>query len=254
MVLYPDLVYLYGCTIAAETRIGPFVEVQRGARIGARCKISSHSFICEGATIQDEVFVGHGVMFTNGLLPKATNEDGSPQRDGDWECTPTHLSRGASIGSNATIIRGVTIGRDALVGAGAVVTRDVPIARSSRVVRRMGEFRKRTDAPHENRLRGGAPVRRDLVADTNVDAVLVAMPVCTYFEIARAALRAAKHVLVEKLMTNSPETAEILVKEAARRRLVLMVGHFVYPGAVQTIAGVITSGEVGDIYYYDSIR
>ena len=94
--------------------------------IGARCKISSHSFICEGVTIEDEVFVGHGVMFTNDLLPRATNADGSLQSDGDWECTPTLVRRGASIGSNATIICGVTVGAGALVGAGAVVTRDVP--------------------------------------------------------------------------------------------------------------------------------
>jgi acetyltransferase-like isoleucine patch superfamily enzyme len=126
VVTHPDLVNLYGCTIGAGSRVGPFVEIQKRATIGARCKISSHSFVCEGVTIEDEVFVGHGVMFTNGLLPRATNEDGSMQRDGDWECTDTLVCRGASIGSNATIIAGVTIGERALVGAGAVVTRDVP--------------------------------------------------------------------------------------------------------------------------------
>jgi acetyltransferase-like isoleucine patch superfamily enzyme len=121
-----DLVNLYGCVIGAKTRIGPFVEIQRGSVIGARCKISSHSFICAGVTIEDEVMVAHGVMFTNGILPRATNEDGSLQVDGDWELTPTLVRQGASIGSNATIVCGVVIGAKALVGAGAVVTRDVP--------------------------------------------------------------------------------------------------------------------------------
>ncbi len=126
IVTHPDLVNMYGCRIGAGTRIGPFVEIQKGASVGEHCKISSHSFICEGVTIEDEVMVAHGVMFTNGLLPRATNPDGSMQRDGDWECTPTLVRRGASIGSNATIVCGVTIGERALVGAGAVVTRDVP--------------------------------------------------------------------------------------------------------------------------------
>lgn len=126
VITYPDLINAYGCTIGDGSRIGPFVEIQKGARIGRNCKLSSHSFVCEGVDIEDEVFVGHGVMFTNGLLPKATNEDGTLQRDGDWECMPTLVRRGASIGSNATIVCGVTIGQNALVGAGAVVTRNVP--------------------------------------------------------------------------------------------------------------------------------
>ena len=126
VVTHPDLVNLYGCTIGEATRIGPFVEIQKGAAIGARCKISSHSFVCEGVTIEDAVMVAHGVMFTNGLLPRATNDDGSLQRDGDWACTSTLVRHGASIGSNATIVCGVTIGERALIGAGAVVTRDVP--------------------------------------------------------------------------------------------------------------------------------
>lgn len=119
-------VNLYGCEIGDETRIGTFVEVQKGARIGRRCKISSHSFVCEGVTIEDEVFIGHGVMFTNDLHPKATRADGSLQTDADWHCIPTLVKRGASIGSNATILCGVTIGEGATVGAGSVVTRDVP--------------------------------------------------------------------------------------------------------------------------------
>jgi len=117
---------LYGCTIGDETRIGTFVEVQKGARIGARCKISSHTFICEGVTIEDGVFIGHGVIFVNDRVPKALNPDGSLQTDRDWECQQTLVKRGASIGSGATILGGVTIGENALVGAGSVVTRDVP--------------------------------------------------------------------------------------------------------------------------------
>ena len=126
VILHRDLVNLYGCVIGPKTRIGPFVEIQKGSSIGARCKISSHSFICGGVTIEDEVMIAHGVMFTNGMFPRATNEDGSLQVDGDWELTPTLVRHGASIGSNATIVCGVVVGVQALVGAGAVVTRDVP--------------------------------------------------------------------------------------------------------------------------------
>jgi len=126
VITHRDLVNLYGCTIDAGTRIGPFVEIQKNSHIGQRCKISSHTFVCEGVTIEDEVFIGHGVMFTNGLFPHATNPDGNLQTDNDWEMTPTVVKRGVSIGSNATIVAGVTIGQGALIGAGAVVTRDVP--------------------------------------------------------------------------------------------------------------------------------
>ena len=122
---HPDLVNLYGCLIGDETRIGAFVEIQAGAIIGSRCKISSHSFICEGVTIEDEVFVGHGVMFINDRLPSATTADGRPQGPADWKVEPTHVGRGASIGSNATILCGITVGEGAIIGAGAVVTRDV---------------------------------------------------------------------------------------------------------------------------------
>lgn len=125
-IFHPDLVNLYGCTVGDDSRIGTFVEVQAGAKIGARCKISSHSFICEGVTIEDEVFVGHGVMFTNDKFPKATTADGRPQQASDWTLQSTLVGRGASIGSNATILCGVTIGAGAFVGAGAVVTKDVP--------------------------------------------------------------------------------------------------------------------------------
>ena len=116
---------LYGCQVGDETRIGTFVEIQAGAIVGARCKISSHTLICSGVTIEDEVFIGHGVMFTNDLDPRATNADGSLQTALDWEQVPTRVCRGASIGSGAVILCGVTIGAGALVGAGAVVTRDV---------------------------------------------------------------------------------------------------------------------------------
>jgi UDP-2-acetamido-3-amino-2,3-dideoxy-glucuronate N-acetyltransferase len=125
-IYHPDQVNLYGCSIGDETRIGSFVEIQKNASVGARCKISSHTFICEGVIVEDEVFIGHGVMFTNDRYPRATNPDGSPQSDEDWSVEPTRVKRTASIGSNATIISGVTIGEGALVGAGAVVTNDVP--------------------------------------------------------------------------------------------------------------------------------
>lgn len=125
-IFQPDLVNLYGCTIGPETRIGAFVEIQKNASIGSRCKISSHTFICEGVSIEDEVFVGHGVMFTNDRYPRAANDDGSLQTEADWTVVTTRVKRCASIGSNATIMAGVTIGEKALVGAGAVVTRDVP--------------------------------------------------------------------------------------------------------------------------------
>jgi UDP-2-acetamido-3-amino-2,3-dideoxy-glucuronate N-acetyltransferase len=125
-IYHPDLVNLYGCSIGAETRIGAFVEIQKNAEVGARCKISSHSFVCEGVIIEDEVFVGHGVMFTNDTYPRATNADGTLQGEADWEVVTTKVKKRAAIGSNATIIAGITIGENALVGAGAVVTHDVP--------------------------------------------------------------------------------------------------------------------------------
>ncbi len=119
-------VNLYGCRVGDETRIGTFVEIQKGARVGARCKISSHTFICEGVTLEDEVFVGHGVMFTNDRWPRATRPDGTPQTEEDWTLEATIVRRGASIGSNATILCGLEIGERAVVGAGSVVTRSVP--------------------------------------------------------------------------------------------------------------------------------
>ena len=122
----PALVNLYGCRVGDGTRIGAFVEIQRGAVIGAHCKVSSHTFVCAGVTIEDGVFVGHGVMFTNDLYPRAVNADGSLQTEADWQLVETRIKRQASIGSNATILAGVTIGEGALVGAGAVVTKDVP--------------------------------------------------------------------------------------------------------------------------------
>ena len=125
-IFHPSLVNLYGCSVGEESKIGAFVEVQKGAVIGARCKISSHTFICEGVTIENEVFIGHGVMFTNDRYPKASNPDGSPQTEADWKLEVTRVKRGASIGSNATVVCGVTIGEGAVVGAGAVVTKDVP--------------------------------------------------------------------------------------------------------------------------------
>lgn len=124
-VVVHNFVNLYGCEIGDESRIGSFVEIQKRARIGSRCKISSHSFICEGVTIEDEVFVGHGVVFINDKVPRATTSAGRLQTDDDWKAIPTIIKRGASIGSGATILCGITIGENAIVGAGAVVTRDV---------------------------------------------------------------------------------------------------------------------------------
>jgi UDP-2-acetamido-3-amino-2,3-dideoxy-glucuronate N-acetyltransferase len=117
---------LYGCTIGSGTRIGTFVEIQRGATIGERCKIQSHTFICDGVQIEDEVFVGHGVTFVNDKHPRATDDEGQPQTENDWELLATVVERRASLGSGSTILGGVRIGDSATVGAGAVVTRDVP--------------------------------------------------------------------------------------------------------------------------------
>lgn len=125
-IFHPNLVNLYGCEIGDETKIGAFVEIQCDVTVGSRCKISSHSFLCEGVVIEDEVFIGHGVMFTNDLYPRATNEDGSLKTADDWYTVKTLVKRCASIGSNATILPGVTIGEKAIIGAGAVVTQDVP--------------------------------------------------------------------------------------------------------------------------------
>ena len=121
-----DFVNLYGCEIGDETKIGTFVEIQKNAKIGKRCKISSHTFVCEGVTIEDNVFVGHGVMFINDLYPRATNDGGGVQTEADWKVERTLVKQGASIGSGATILARVTIGENAIVGAGSVVTKDVP--------------------------------------------------------------------------------------------------------------------------------
>lgn len=117
---------LYGCQVGDDVKIGPFVEIQKGARIGNRCKISSHTFICEGVVLEDDVFIGHNVTFINDLYPRATNAGGQLQTESDWQCIPTRVERGASIGSSATLLCGITVGRRAIVGAGSVLTRDVP--------------------------------------------------------------------------------------------------------------------------------
>ncbi|MCK6620536.1 MAG: N-acetyltransferase [Calditrichaceae bacterium] len=121
-----DFVNLYGCEIGNNSKIGTFVEIQKGAKIGQNCKISSHSFICEGVTIEDNVFVAHGVMFINDIYPRATNPEGALQTEADWKCIPTLIKKGASLGSNATILAGISVGENAIVGAGSVVTKDVP--------------------------------------------------------------------------------------------------------------------------------
>jgi UDP-2-acetamido-3-amino-2,3-dideoxy-glucuronate N-acetyltransferase len=125
-VVLNDFINLYGCKIDDDTKIGPFVEIQKNAFIGKCCKISSHTFICEGVTIEDNVFVGHGVMFINDMYPRSTSAGGGLQTEDDWEVVTTTVKKGASIGSNATILAGISIGAGAIVGAGSVVTRDVP--------------------------------------------------------------------------------------------------------------------------------
>lgn len=126
VIYHPDLVNLYGCGIGPGTKIGAFVEIQKGASIGSNCKISSHTFICEGVDIEDGVFIGHGVMFTNDIYPRAVTQGGKLQTEADWTVVRTRIKSWASIGSNATILAGITIGEGAMVGAGAVVTHDVP--------------------------------------------------------------------------------------------------------------------------------
>ena len=122
---HPDLVNLYGCEVGDHSKIGAFVEIQKGVKVGKFCKVSSHSFLCEGVTLEDGVFVGHGVMFINDLYPRSTSGD-RLQTEEDWKVIPTTVKAGASLGSGAVILCGVTIGKDALIGAGAVVTKDVP--------------------------------------------------------------------------------------------------------------------------------
>lgn len=122
----PSLVNLYGCVLGDDVKLGAFVEIQKNCRVGARCKVSSHSFLCEGVELEEEVFIGHGVMFTNDRYPRATTASGQLQSEADWEVLTTHVGRRASIGSNATILPGLRIGEGAMVGAGSVVTRDVP--------------------------------------------------------------------------------------------------------------------------------
>ena len=139
-----DFVSLYVCEIGDNTKIGPFVEIQKGAKVGGNCKISSHTFICEGVTIEDNVFVGHNVTFINDIYPRATTEDGRLQTDDDWVCVPTLVKKGASIGSSATLLCGITIGENAVVGAGSVVTKDIPAStivagNPARVLRNINE-------------------------------------------------------------------------------------------------------------------
>lgn len=136
-------VNLYGCEIGDNTKVGTFVEIQKGAKIGTNCKISSHTFICEGVTVEDEVFIGHGVTFINDLYPRATAAGGALQTETDWKCIPTTVRKGASIGSGSTILAGITVGENAIVGAGSVVTHDVPpdtvvAGNPARIMRRVG--------------------------------------------------------------------------------------------------------------------
>jgi acetyltransferase-like isoleucine patch superfamily enzyme len=143
---------LYGCTIGDDSKVGTFVEIQKGSAIGSRCKISSHTFICEGVTIEDNVFIGHNVTFTNDRYPRATAASGKLQTDADWACIPTVVERGASIGSGATLLCGIRVGRNAIVGAGSVVTRDVPA--NAIVAGNPARFLRSVDDPGK-RARGG---------------------------------------------------------------------------------------------------
>ena len=142
-----DFVNLYGCEIGENTKIGPFVEIQKGAKIGRNCKIQSHTFICEGVTIEDNAFVGHNVTFINDLYPRSTTNDGSLQTEDDWTVIPTWVKKGASIGSSATLLCGITVGEKAIVGAGSVVTKDVPpntivAGNPARVIRTVQEVKQ----------------------------------------------------------------------------------------------------------------
>ena len=144
-----DFVNLYGCQIGDNTKIGTFVEIQKGAKIGTNCKISSHTFICEGVTIEDEVFVGHNVTFINDAFPRAATDDGKLQTEQDWVCVPTLVKNRASIGSSATLLCGITVGENAIVGAGSVVTKDVPAntivaGNPARLLRKTGENRRKS--------------------------------------------------------------------------------------------------------------
>jgi acetyltransferase-like isoleucine patch superfamily enzyme len=145
-----DFVNLYGCQVGDNTKIGTFVEIQKGAKVGSNCKVSSHTFICEGVTIGDSVFVGHNVTFTNDPYPRSTAADGKLQTDDDWVCVPTRVRNGASIGSSATLLCGITVGENAIVGAGSIVTRDVPentivAGNPAMVLRRIDEPKDRDD-------------------------------------------------------------------------------------------------------------
>jgi len=142
-----DFVNLYGCEIGDYTKIGTFVEVQKGAKIGRNCKISSHTFICEGVTIEDDVFIGHNVTFINDMYPRATVEGGGLQTEADWVCIPTLIKKGASVGSSTTLLAGITVGEKAIVGAGSVLTKDVPAGtivagNPARILRKVGEEKK----------------------------------------------------------------------------------------------------------------
>jgi predicted dehydrogenase/acetyltransferase-like isoleucine patch superfamily enzyme len=350
-VLHPALVNLYGCTLGEETQVGPFVEIQRGVVVGRRCKISSHSFLCEGVTLEDGVFIGHGVTFTNDRRPRACNDAGELATPADWTLEPTRVCEGASIGSHATILPGVTIGARALVGAHAVVTRDVPpgavvVGNPARVspspkktggpggeAAELGDLSKSSSfAAERPEIRGGNlppnstspnstspnstspnstssdqpisvavigygywgpnlarnlaacphtrlaavcdadPARLALARQRHPDAfvcqraeelwgmdgleaVAVATPVASHHALALAALRAGKHVWVEKPLAASSEQARELIEVADALGLTLLVDHtFIYTGAVQKIRQLVEGGELGRLRYYDAVR
>ncbi|PKN67050.1 MAG: N-acetyltransferase [Deltaproteobacteria bacterium HGW-Deltaproteobacteria-15] len=171
-VLLNDFINLYGCKIGDGTRIGPFVEIQKNAIIGRKCKIQSHTFICEGVVIEDEVFVGHGVVFINDRYPRAIGSGGELQTEADWKVVGTVIRRGASIGSNATILCGVTVGEKAIVGAGSVVVKDVPgrVIVAGNPARIIGDIQDAEDRDSPERNRSAGERKRGRVGETKKPA------------------------------------------------------------------------------------
>ena len=317
-IFHPTLVNLYGCTVGDGSRIGAFVEIQKNATVGARCKISSHTFICEGVAIEDEVFIGHGVMFTNDRFPRATNPDGSPQSEADWtveptivrrtrldrferhdrlrghhrggcagwrpapwspnRCPTTRSSPASRRGSSATPDEGLALGFLCYSGYGIQITVTIiqmPTATRSTTVINIGVVgygywgpnlvRNFAETPGMNLVAVAdldakklevvqkrfpavktTQCFQDLLDDPSIDAIAIATPVNTHFELGMAVLKAGKHLWLEKPMTETSLQARKLVDEAEKRKLVLLVDHtFIYTGAVRKMAEIIRAGDLG---------
>ena len=306
-IFHPDLVNLYGCTVGDDTKIGAFVEIQKNAAIGSRCKISSHTFVCEGVTIEDDVFVGHGVMFINDIYPRAS-EDGRLQTEADWKVVAyacqtrrLHRKRGGHHGR-----RHDRRGSARRCGSGRDARRAGKNDRQGSS-RSTGSRRPAGIRIEPGKFTGGLLIRigvigygywgpnlvrnffetpgmqvacvsdlradrlalvhsrypsirttqdfRELIEDPSIDAVAIATPVSTHYDLALRALQEGKHVLVEKPLASNTEQVQHLMDLAQKRNLVLMVDHtFVYTGAVRKIRELVDSGTLGEIYYYDSVR